>query len=64
MREAQTHYPSTPLNINGLGELKPEDQGLLDAERVVLESTVWRKLDMWVLSLCTGFFFLAFLVRV
>jgi hypothetical protein len=33
-----------------------------DAEEVLLERTVWRKLDRWVLPICTIFYLLSFLV--
>ncbi|KAG1860508.1 major facilitator superfamily domain-containing protein [Suillus tomentosus] len=34
-----------------------------DAEKVRLEGTVWRKLDIWVLPVCTMFYLLSFLDR-
>ncbi|KAF8559767.1 MFS general substrate transporter [Imleria badia] len=34
-----------------------------EAERVALEGSVWRKLDRWVLPLCTIFYLLSFLDR-
>jgi sugar phosphate permease len=34
-----------------------------DAEEVLLERTVWRKLDRWVLPICTIFYLLSFLDR-
>lgn len=36
---------------------------LSDAEEVLLERTVWRKLDRWVLPICTIFYLLSFLDR-
>lgn len=33
-----------------------------DAEKARLEGTVWRKLDIWVLPVCTMFYLLSFLV--
>lgn len=35
---------------------------LSGAERVALEQVVWRKLDRWILPLCTIFHLLSFLV--
>lgn len=49
--------------MKDLGELKPEEDGFLQAEHAALEAVVWRKLDRWILPLCTSFFLLAFLVR-
>ncbi|KAG1812832.1 major facilitator superfamily domain-containing protein [Suillus subaureus] len=34
-----------------------------DAEKTLLEGTVWRKLDRWVLPVCTIFYLLSFLDR-
>lgn len=45
--------------MNALDEFKEE---LPEAKRAVLDSIVWRKLDIWVLPLCTGFFLVANLV--
>ena len=46
--------------MNDVAELKQEE--LSQAERAALEGIVWRKLDRWILPLCTSFFFLSFLV--
>ncbi|KAF8844459.1 MFS general substrate transporter [Paxillus ammoniavirescens] len=44
-----------------IDELKEEE--LSHAEHLVLEETVWRKLDKWVLPICTIFYLLSFLDR-
>ncbi|KAG2143823.1 major facilitator superfamily domain-containing protein [Suillus bovinus] len=38
-------------------------EGISDAEKIILEGTVWRKLDLWVLPVCTIFYLLSFLDR-
>lgn len=55
------HYSSNQYDMKN-SELKPAEDGLSQAERAALEGIVWRKLDTWILPLCTGFFLLAFLV--
>jgi hypothetical protein len=52
-----------PVDMKDHGELTPEEEGLSQAERAALEGIVWRKLDRWILPLCTSFFLLAFLDR-
>ena len=57
-------HSSTSHDMKDLGELKPVESGLKpsQAEDSVIEGVVWRKLDRWILPLCTSFFLLAFLV--
>ena len=50
------------VDMKDPGELTPEEEGLSQAERAALEGIVWRKLDRWILPLCTSFFLLASLV--
>ncbi|KAI5993258.1 major facilitator superfamily domain-containing protein [Pisolithus albus] len=42
---------------------KPDQDDLHEKDRAVLEGVVWRKLDRWVLPMCTAFYFLAFFDR-
>lgn len=61
MNQPETLRGSPTLyKVKGLDELKDND--FSDAERIVLEGSVWRKLDMWVLPICTIFYLLSFLV--
>ena len=55
-----SHWCPTSYDMNDVAELKQEE--LSQAERAGLEGIVWRKLDRWILPLCTSFFFLSFLV--
>ncbi|KAG9311746.1 major facilitator superfamily domain-containing protein [Chiua virens] len=51
-------------DIKDLDELGPDSSfEWSSSERADLEAVVWRKLDRWILPLCTGFFLLAFLDR-
>ncbi|KAG8216449.1 major facilitator superfamily domain-containing protein [Butyriboletus roseoflavus] len=56
------HYSSTSQDIKDVSELKHGEE-FSQAERAALEGIVWRKLDIWILPLCAGFFFLSFLDR-
>ena len=49
-------------DMKDASELTPAEESLSQAERDALEGIVWRKLDRWILPLCTSFFLLAFLV--
>ena len=51
---------STPDRAKELDELKNDE--FSEAERVAFEGSVWRKLDKWVLPICTIFYLLSFLV--
>ena len=53
------HYSPALQDTKDLDELKPTRE---ESGRAALERIVWRKLDAWILPLCTSFFFLAFLV--
>ncbi|KAF8553825.1 MFS general substrate transporter [Imleria badia] len=64
MDEAEgLHNSSASHDIKDLGELKSAGEGSSQADRAALEGIVWRKLDRWILPLCTSFFLLAFLDR-
>ncbi|KAN0085884.1 Major facilitator superfamily domain containing protein [Tylopilus felleus] len=54
------HYSPALQDTKDLDELKPTRE---ESGRAALERIVWRKLDAWILPLCTSFFFLAFLDR-
>ena len=56
------HYSSALHDMKDPGERSPAEETLSHAERAALEGIVWRKLDRWILPLCTSFFLLAFLV--
>lgn len=61
MDEPDTLRGSPSLGrVKELDELK--DNGFSEAERIALEGSVWRKLDRWVLPVCTIFYLLSFLV--
>lgn len=49
-----------PDGVKELDELKDND--FSKPERIALEGSVWRKLDRWVLPICTIFYLLSFLV--
>ena len=49
-------------DMKDAGELTPAEEAMSQAERDALEGVVWKKLDRWILPVCTGFFLLAFLV--
>ncbi|KAH7922094.1 MFS general substrate transporter [Leucogyrophana mollusca] len=51
----------TPDHMKDVDELN--DDEFSDAEQALLEGTVWRKLDRWVLPVCTMFYLLSFLDR-
>jgi hypothetical protein len=51
-----SHRCLSSRDMNGLSDVKEEE--LSQDERVVLDGTVWRKLDRWILPLLTSFFLL------
>ncbi|KAH7913734.1 major facilitator superfamily domain-containing protein [Hygrophoropsis aurantiaca] len=51
----------TPDHMKNVDDLNDDD--FSEAEHTVLERTVWRKLDRWVLPICTIFYLLSFLDR-
>ena len=57
---AVSHWRPASLDTKDLSELEEEETS--QDERVALDVTVWRKLDRWVLPLCTGFFLLVAVV--
>ncbi|KIJ69309.1 hypothetical protein HYDPIDRAFT_105905 [Hydnomerulius pinastri MD-312] len=62
MDEPETlHGSPSPDHMKELDALKDEE--FSEEERVALEGTVWRKLDRWVLPICTIFYLLSFLDR-
>ncbi|KAF9227690.1 MFS general substrate transporter [Gyrodon lividus] len=62
MDEPETlHGSPTPGDVKALGELKEDE--FSEAEHVALEGIVWKKLDRWVLPICTIFYLLSFLDR-
>lgn len=58
----ESNRSHTPHDINDLGKL--EEREFQPTEQTVLDSIVWRKLDTWVLPLCTGMFILSILACV
>ncbi|KAI6116694.1 major facilitator superfamily domain-containing protein [Pisolithus croceorrhizus] len=52
---------SSPEHMDPLEKLHQDD--LPEKDRAVLEGVVWRKLDRWVLPMCTAFYFIAFFDR-
>lgn len=62
--EPKASYGSPTLDRSeskNLDQLKNDE--FSETERVAFEASVWRKLDRWVLPLCTMFYLLSFLVR-
>jgi hypothetical protein len=57
-----SHRCLSSHDMNGLSEAKEEE--LPEDERVMLDGTVWRKLDIWILPLLTSFFLLDAVVSV
>jgi hypothetical protein len=51
-----SHRCLSSHDMNGLSEVKEGE--LPEDERVMLDGTVWRKLDIWILPLLTSFFLL------
>jgi MFS family permease len=52
-----SHMCPTSHDVNDLSELKEEVSS--QDKPAALDRTVWRKLDIWILPLCTAFFLLS-----
>ncbi|EGN93249.1 hypothetical protein SERLA73DRAFT_189773 [Serpula lacrymans var. lacrymans S7.3] len=55
--------PSPVHTMKGDGDHELKDYEFSEADVAALEGTVWRKLDRWVLPICTVFYLLSFLDR-